>query len=923
MKLIVNPHKIELVQEEAVNEKEINISKCVFEFNEEITDDFVKEAYFTLNGETYKKIIVNNECAIPQEVLVKEGTIELGVVATYTDIISQEVTRYNPTPVYFKTDLGSLKEAQNSEEITPSEMEQYEQALNDGLNTLNNAVDDLQDKVDSGYFKGEKGDKGDTGEQGAQGERGLQGEQGIQGEKGEKGDKGDKGDTGEKGQDGTNGKDGKDGAIQYTAGENISINGNVINAEVPEIDLSNYYNKNEVNNITGSLNDLDTENKTNLVNAINELVNASGDTGIIDLGENPQISIATSMHSIVGTHNPGVYIMNGAGTKITYGRNLIDSPISYNGINGLLIITGGDLTNGGDQVGYFFAGDRGMTITTYYNKNMYKNLLYNTANYNIAGTFTKEQTFDVLPKSAVAPTTDNQLTNKKYVDDITGTLSNLNTTDKSNLVNAINELASSSSGLPELTDSTIYLPGLAAGAYKIVNTTTITNSQGARLMVEGGSILIVVKYGNNSMGYVFARNGTLYYVYLSGYYTKDFGSLLEPYNTREYTPTGNYNPATKKYVDDSIAAIPSSSYTAGEGINIDNDKISSTMPIYLITNNTSQNPFIIENAKTGIYMFGYASSVYIKGYEEATNISSISLCNGFIILTNTTIDRTQTTWQQVGYIWGAQTHNIYKTLSHYAGTLVTRALDGKVQLGQSTGIASVPANGDCNIYDIKTFKTLPETTIAPTKDTQFTNKKYVDDAIASTAGGSDVSIYNFDIIGQNINDNQSLNATNKTALQELLNTLYTNGVDMFSLLVSGTNGMVMSDKEVKYQLLISPNRNTIELQNKPTILYFGGYIQPGWISGNMIAYLKMTISLTWSNDVCTVTSAEYSWTQTGFVDANEVLTKTNYTSYTPTSNYHPATKKYVDDKYKAYTGYDATKTQVLKNINGTLTWVDE
>ncbi len=31
-----------------------------------------------------------------------------------------------------------------------------------------------------------------------------------------------------------------------------------------------------------------------------------------------------------------------------------------------------------------------------------------------------------------------------------------------------------------------------------------------------------------------------------------------------------------------------------------------------------------------------------------------------------------------------------------------------------------------------------------------------------------------------------------------------------------------------------------------------------------------------------------------------------------------------DDAYlKAITGYDATKTQVLKNINGTLTWVEE
>ena len=50
-------------------------------------------------------------------------------------------------------------------------------------------------------------------------------------------------------------------------------------------------------------------------------------------------------------------------------------------------------------------------------------------------------------------------------------------------------------------------------------------------------------------------------------------------------------------------------------------------------------------------------------------------------------------------------------------------------------------------------------------------------------------------------------------------------------------------------------------------------------------------------------------------------------SSAPTSNYQFANKKYVDDQITAmpttYTGYDATKTQVLKNINGTLTWVDE
>ena len=141
MKVIVKPHNIELIKEESVNEREINISKCTFEFDERITDEFTKEAYFTLNGRTYKKIIVNNECDYPSEILSQDGEVELGVVAFYIDENDSE-TRFNPTPKSFYTMVGSLKDnAENSEPITPSEMEQFEQALQEGLNELSEAVE--------------------------------------------------------------------------------------------------------------------------------------------------------------------------------------------------------------------------------------------------------------------------------------------------------------------------------------------------------------------------------------------------------------------------------------------------------------------------------------------------------------------------------------------------------------------------------------------------------------------------------------------------------------------------------------------------------------------------------------------------------------------------------------------------------------
>jgi len=143
MKLIVNPHKIE-IEKNLVNEKEINITKVQFEFNN-IPDDYVKEAYFTLKSNTYKVIIQNNECDIPYEVLEEKGTIEIGVVAFK---VGEEYKRYNPSPVYINTLVGSLKDQfENSEEITPTDKEQIEQILQDGITDIQGKIDEVDNKI--------------------------------------------------------------------------------------------------------------------------------------------------------------------------------------------------------------------------------------------------------------------------------------------------------------------------------------------------------------------------------------------------------------------------------------------------------------------------------------------------------------------------------------------------------------------------------------------------------------------------------------------------------------------------------------------------------------------------------------------------------------------------------------------------------
>ena len=183
MKIIVNPHTVEIVREqtEPINELEIKVSKCEFEFDEAITDEFVKEAYFTLNGNTYKQIIVNNECDYPNEVLAEKGALEIGVVAFKVEN-DEEIIRYNPSPDYFESWVGSLKDAENSEPITPSDKEQIEQELMN-ISTQMDNLDVEASKVehtttititrkdgtsyDVEVLDGEKGDKGDKGDAGA------------------------------------------------------------------------------------------------------------------------------------------------------------------------------------------------------------------------------------------------------------------------------------------------------------------------------------------------------------------------------------------------------------------------------------------------------------------------------------------------------------------------------------------------------------------------------------------------------------------------------------------------------------------------------------------------------------------------------------------------------------------------------------
>ena len=148
----------------------------------------------------------------------------------YYDALSGVEHRSNA--VSFMRD-GRIKVYGNDSELVVS-LDEYKQWYQQASQEINNALisantisQDLQNKVDTDYYRGqtgaqgpqgEKGDKGDKGEQGPQGEKG---EKGPQGEQGPIGPTGPQGATGPKGETGTQGPKGERGeqGVQGPRGE--------------------------------------------------------------------------------------------------------------------------------------------------------------------------------------------------------------------------------------------------------------------------------------------------------------------------------------------------------------------------------------------------------------------------------------------------------------------------------------------------------------------------------------------------------------------------------------------------------------------------------------------------------------------------------------------------------------------------------
>ena len=150
MQIIVNKNNICVDSSEILNENEYNINQMNFTFSEDYADNLTKVALFTQQKTTYTVIIVNNSCFSPPEILANRGDFVLGIYA-YEVQNEELILRFSPSPIKLFISSGSYirdEDTENSEPITPSELEQYQQALQDGLAEVNGKLTEINEAIE-------------------------------------------------------------------------------------------------------------------------------------------------------------------------------------------------------------------------------------------------------------------------------------------------------------------------------------------------------------------------------------------------------------------------------------------------------------------------------------------------------------------------------------------------------------------------------------------------------------------------------------------------------------------------------------------------------------------------------------------------------------------------------------------------------
>lgn len=222
-------------------------------------------------------------------------------------------------------------------------------------------------------------------------------------------------------------------------------------------------------------------------------------------------------------------------------------------------------------------------------------------------------------------------------------------------------------------------------------------------------------------------------------------------------------------------------------------------------------------------------------------------------------------------------------------------------------------------------------TYTPTANYHPATKKYVDDAVAGSGGGDGVfkvtltanQTAGYDA-NKTIDEIQAAISANKIVIAVV-------GSDEYPLKYHTETELRFTSIELNRSVLVLYSDGVWTMQDTNMLKTSGGYvngninmnshaitnIQKLHVDGEAPVYIGSTIE-TGVTNASRITGIAGGGV--AIVRANTQGTYDPLFVANPTNINHAATKGYVDNKLTSIQGYDATKTQTLKNINGVLTW---
>lgn len=249
----------------------------------------------------------------------------------------------------------------------------------------------------------------------------------------------------------------------------------------------------------------------------------------------------------------------------------------------------------------------------------------------------------------------------------------------------------------------------------------------------------------------------------------------------------------------------------------------------------------LQNLDAGVYKLNGVTEIY---YNNSSTYPGVNGTNAILIVS-------EKSGKRVGYLF----------------------LTGTIAVMTSTSLNTYTNNKILTMNNITEF--------TPTSDYNPVHKKYVDEAIANNSG----TIYEVQLNSIKLNSSTTnkfgLDDTDKNKLSELLTKICSDSVG-YPIIIVRTENKFMFTMISDYDLTSEPN----------SLSFWGYYNYPNMSRTNYgVNYYQLSITgiCSWNNGVCTISSCSANR------ENYQYLSKTNTLTYNPTGNYHPATKKYVDD----------------------------